>query len=106
MSASNVCVQAFRTSTLLRAWQQQQYPDIVAAGVSVLRHRIARLGELLRQGSIVAEVGPTLSAQPDWGPGRAVQQPETQQAKSSQHLAGRHQRMLPLHIACNSRRAW
>jgi hypothetical protein len=40
----------------MRAWRLQQYPDIIAAGVSVLRRRIARLGELIRQGLVVAEV--------------------------------------------------
>lgn len=50
-------LQTIDTATLIRAWDLEGQPDIVSAGVSVLRRRIARLSELLQAGHVTAEVG-------------------------------------------------
>jgi hypothetical protein len=51
-------LQTLEFAALAKEWTTQpQQLDVVTAGVSVWRQRIARLSELLRQGTVTAEVG-------------------------------------------------
>jgi hypothetical protein len=44
-------------AALMKEWASEQGPDVVAAGVAVVRRRINRLAELLRAGHVVVQVG-------------------------------------------------
>jgi hypothetical protein len=50
-------LQTLEFPVLAKEWRSQpEQADVVAAGVSVWRKRINRLSELLRQGTVTAEV--------------------------------------------------